>query len=67
MRMVSEVGSWNSTRFVLAGGQSGNPCSPHYDDLIPLWLSGDGVVIAWGEDAVRRSTESALQLTPETR
>ena len=23
--------------FVLPGGQSGNPLSPHYDDLFPLW------------------------------
>ena len=67
MRMVCEVGRWNSTRFILAGGQSGNPCSPHYDDMVPLWTAGDGVSIAWGEDAVRSATESALQLTPETR
>lgn len=26
--------------FSLAGGQSGNPLSPHYDDLLPAWRDG---------------------------
>jgi penicillin amidase len=26
--------------FTLAGGQSGNLLSPHYDDLLPAWRDG---------------------------
>src|SRR4029079_8986002 len=43
VRSVMDVGDWSASRFVLLGGQSGNPCSPHYDDLVPLWLRGEGV------------------------
>ena len=41
LRMVADVGNWEDSRFSLPGGQSGNPCSPHYDDLLPLWQRGD--------------------------
>ena len=47
LRFAVEVGDWENARFVLPGGQSGNPFSKHYDDLLPLWLKGDGVPIAW--------------------
>jgi penicillin G amidase len=49
---------------VLPGGQSGNPCSPHYRDMLELWRRGDGVAIAWGEDEVRRATIDRLVLEP---
>lgn len=47
VRAVFDVGEWSNSRFVLAGGQSGNPYSPHYDDLLSLWERGDGVPIPW--------------------
>ncbi len=64
LRMVVEVGDWEGARFVLPGGQSGNPLSPHYDDMLPLWLRGDGVPIAWSPEAVERATRSTLRLAP---
>ena len=64
LRVVVEVGDWDGSRFALPGGQSGNPFSTHYDDLIPYWLRGDGVPIAWSADAVSRSTVSMLRLRP---
>ena len=64
LRMVADVGNWEECRFVLAGGQSGNPLSPHYDDMLPLWRRGDGVPIAWSPDRVSRATESTLRLVP---
>ena len=47
MRMVLDVGDWDRSLFSLPGGQSGNPLSPHYDDLLPAWLEGTGVPIPW--------------------
>ena len=32
--------------FALAGGQSGNPLSPHYDDQLPAWRDGNAKPIA---------------------
>jgi penicillin amidase len=66
LRMVLDVGNWEENRFVLAGGQSGNPLSPHYDDLLARWLCGEGVALAWSPETVRRVTRHTLQLLPWT-
>jgi penicillin amidase len=65
LRAVIDVGAWGNSRFVLPGGQSGNPLSPHYGDLFPLWRRGEGVPIAWTEEEVRQATLHTLELTPE--
>jgi penicillin amidase len=64
MRQVIDVGNWSASRFSLPGGQSGNPCSPHYDDLFTLWLRGDGVPIAWTPEEIRAATHESLELVP---
>jgi penicillin amidase len=64
LRMVVDVGAWENCRFILPAGQSGNPFSPHYADQFPLWRSGEGVPIAWSDDAVRRATRRTLRLVP---
>jgi penicillin amidase len=64
LRFVVEAGDWEGARFVLPGGQSGNPLSRHYDDQLPLWLGGEGVPIAWSQAAVQAATRSVLRLKP---
>ncbi len=66
LRMVVEVGSWDESRFALPGGQSGNPLSPHYDDLLPFWREGKGVPIAWSAAAVAKAARSELRLLPRS-
>ncbi|HEX2236132.1 MAG TPA: penicillin acylase family protein, partial [Actinomycetota bacterium] len=65
LRAVMEVGAWDDVRFCLAGGQSGNPMSPHYADLVGRWRDNDGVSIAWSEAARERATVATLVLAPE--
>jgi penicillin amidase len=62
MRMVVDIGAWSNSRFVLCGGQSGNPLSPHYDDLFELWKRGEGVPMAWTQDEVRQAARRTLTL-----
>src|SRR5262249_50759423 len=62
LRMVVDVGAWENSRWSLPGGQSGNPLSPHYDDLLPLWQRGDGVPIAWSSEEVEKVAQSVMQL-----
>jgi penicillin G amidase len=64
MRLVIDVGNWDATRVVLAGGQSGNPLSPHYDDLLAHWQRGEGVPLAWSPEAVDRAAKTTLRLVP---
>jgi penicillin amidase len=64
MRMVVDVGNWSASRFVLCGGQSGNPLSPHYADLFELWQKGEGVPMPWTADEVREAARETLALNP---
>ncbi len=62
LRLVIDTSNWQSSRFVLAGGQSGNPCSPNYGDQLPLWQRGDGIPIPWDDAEVGRATRHTLRL-----
>ena len=64
MRLVLDVGDWDRSLFSLPGGQSGNPLSPHYQDLLPAWLKGTGVPIPWTGEAVEAATVETLLLKP---
>ena len=67
MRLVLDVGDWDRSLFSLPGGQSGNPLSPHYKDLLPAWLKGTGVPIAWTNEAVEAATVNTLLLKPVSK
>lgn len=67
LRAVVEVGAWDEARFVLPGGQSGNPYSPHYDDMLALWLKGESIVLPWSDAAVEKVVRSTLELYPTSR
>ncbi len=64
-RMVVEIGSWDGARFCLAGGQSGNPFSPHYRDQVQLWVDGDAIVVPSSPAAADRTIRTSLELIPE--
>jgi penicillin amidase len=64
LRMVVDLGEWDLSRFVLPGGQSGNPFSRHYADQFDLWRRGDALTIPWSPDAVRRAVRTTLCLEP---
>lgn len=65
LRAVFDVGAWEECRFALPGGQSGNPCSPHYADLLSAWESGRGIPIAWSRECVASVTRASLVLSPQ--
>jgi penicillin G amidase len=64
LRMVLDVGNWEAGRWILAGGQSGNPLSPHYADMVPRWERGETVPIAWEPASVHRVAVATLFLRP---
>ena len=37
MRAIFDLANLDDSRFMIAGGQSGNPLSPHYRDLLARW------------------------------
>jgi penicillin amidase len=64
LRVVMDVGDWDAMRVVLPGGQSGNPLSAHYDDLLALWRRGEGIALAWSAAEIARRAQSELVLLP---
>ncbi len=64
LRMAVDLAQPHEARFVLPGGQSGNPCSRHYDDQLPLWRAGQGVAIPWTPEQIARSAVQNLLLSP---
>ncbi len=66
MRMTVDTGGWSNSRFVLAGGQSGNPMSPHYSDMLNLWMAGQGIPIHWNLSDVKENLKHSLHIKPTT-
>jgi len=64
MRMIVDLGRFENSRWILPGGQSGNPMSPHYDDQLPLWLRGEGIPIPHTEAEVAAAKLMTLELKP---
>lgn len=62
LRAVFDVGDWSRSRFILAGGQSGNVCSPHYADMVPLWRRGEAIAIPWTDAEIDTATKEELVL-----
>jgi penicillin amidase len=62
LRAVIDVGAWPNSRFVLPGGQSGNPLSPHYADQFALWQIGEGVPIAFTLEEIKAAAVQTLEL-----
>jgi penicillin amidase len=64
VRLVVDVGNWDNTRAVNHPGQSGDPESPHYRDLAPLWRDGRYFHLAYTRKAVEAVTEKVILLVP---
>jgi penicillin amidase len=64
LRMAVDLAQPEQALFSLPSGQSGNPCSPHYDDLLPLWRAGQGVTIPWTAEQIARCEMRELVLEP---
>lgn len=64
VRIVMDVGDWDNSRFVNMPGQSGDPRSPHYADLLEDWREGRYHQLAYSRDAVDAVTETVIRLEP---
>lgn len=64
MRTAFDLGDLAKSRFVLCGGQSGNPWSDHHADQLPLWQAGESITIPWLQAEVIRASRATLRLLP---
>ncbi len=63
-RVIVDVGNWDNSRAVNMPGQSGDPMSPHYRDLAPLWLKGDYFPLLYTRGKIEKATEKRIELVP---
>jgi penicillin amidase len=49
---VFDLANLDSSRFIIATGESGDPLSPHYGDLAERWRDGEAITLAGSADAV---------------
>jgi penicillin amidase len=64
-RQILDVGAWDNSVMVNAPGESGQPGSPHYADLAPLWDQGQYIPMLFSRDAVNKHAAQEMTLEPE--
>ena len=63
-REILDLSDWNHSVAVNVPGQSGQPGSPHYSDLIPLWSEGKYFPLLYSRGAVEKEAADKLVLQP---
>lgn len=66
-RVVIDVGGWDNSRAMNTPGQSGDPASPHYRDLVQDWALGSYFPLLYSRKAVDAATEKTIELVPARR
>jgi len=63
-RMVLDPANWDASVITNTPGESGDPASKHYDDLIQSWASGQHHPLPYSRRAVEAATVERLRLRP---
>lgn len=64
LRVVIDVADWDGAVATNTPGQSGDPRSPFYANLFPLWASNTFVPLPYSAGAVRRRAAEVVTLAP---
>ena len=70
LKIIADTEDWDKSVGLNTPGQSGDPESPHYRDLFPLWARGEYFPIAYSRakvESVRESTTRLLPAPPTTQ
>lgn len=65
-RQIFDVGEWDNSVAINVPGQSGQPGSPHYSDLLPLWAAGRYHPLPFSRKAVQQHAAQRLLLEPHS-
>jgi penicillin G amidase len=66
-RQILDLGDWDNSVAINVPGQSAQPESPHYADLLPLWAEGKYFPLLFSRQKVERHARQRLVLEPKTR
>lgn len=63
-REILDLSDWDNSVAINVPGQSGQPTSPHYGDLLPLWGEGKYFPLLFSRDEVEKNASARLVLEP---
>jgi penicillin amidase len=63
-REILDTADWDRSLAVNTPGQSGQPGSSHYSDLLPLWDRGEYFPLLYSREAVEMNAQDRLKLAP---
>ena len=66
-RQLFDLADWDRGLATSTPGQSAQPGSPHYGDLLPLWAEGRYFPLAYSRKKVEEVTVRRLLLRPTTK
>lgn len=64
-RMVLDVGNWDAARMTNAPGQSGDPRSPFYANLLEGWANDLDFPLLWSREQVDAEKVMSIRLVPD--
>jgi penicillin amidase len=64
-RAVYDLSDLDNSRFIIATGQSGNPLSPHFGDLVETWREGGTITLTGSAAELAQTGLGTLTLVPE--
>jgi penicillin amidase len=64
MRMIVDMSSLDSSRWIQLTGNSGHPYHPHYTDQFELWRTGRYLPMRWDRVTIGREAVHTQTLTP---
>jgi penicillin amidase len=65
VRQVMDTADWDRSVFSVTPGQSGQPGSPYYGDLLERWANNEYFPLAFSREAVDEQAAQRLTLRPE--
>ena len=63
-RLVTDFSDLDRSLAIIAPGQSGQPGSPYYDNLLEMWVRGEMFELPYTREAVEKTTSHRLVLKP---
>jgi penicillin amidase len=63
-RLVTDFSDLDRSLAIIAPGQSGQPGSPYYDNLLGMWVEGEMFELPYSREAVEKAAAHRLVLKP---
>jgi penicillin amidase len=64
-REILDLGDWDRSVAINVPGQSAQPGSPHYGDLLPLWAEGKYFPLLFSREKIEKNAAERLLLEPK--